>query len=211
MRVNSIKKIKASWKRPIFYHWMTAPLFNAGTYHFTNIRSLYTLDTCPKNILMTWLLLQGVQDNNSYHNQRRWLLYEGHRKHFNKLAATQLLLPVESMNEEDKKKMDTAHQLIHIVPPATIMAFDFALLIALNRVGERLNLLGKKEAASSNMEAVDSVQSNYTSWYEFHSGCIAGTYFRHPLNDTSTLLPFYTKNLLYFSSPPSPIPWNYDF
>lgn len=211
MRVNPFKKIKSIWKQPIFYHWMTAPLFNAGTYQFPNIRSLYTLDTCPKEGLGSWLIHQGVSDNNSYHAQRRWLLYEGHRKHFNELAATQHLLPVESRDKKNKNRVKSVQQLIHVVPPATIIAFDFALLVALNRVGERLNLLGGKEAASSNIEAVEIVQSKYSSWYEFHSGCIAGTYFRHPLEDTSTLLPLYRQSLLDFSRIPASIPWDYDF
>lgn len=211
MQVNSFVKIKSIWKRPIFYHWMTAPLFNAGTFRLANIRSYYTLDTCPKESLTAWLLFQGVQDGDSYHNYRRWLLYEGYRKEFNELAAARHLLPAEPRDMKSKLKLNCVHQLIHVTPPATIAAFDFALLVALNRVGERLNMLGDREASSSNMEAVKILQSKYSSWYEFHSGCIAGAYFRNPPVDTSTLLPLYRQSLLDFSRISTSIPWDYPF
>ncbi|MCM3703072.1 DUF1266 domain-containing protein [Paenibacillus macerans] len=214
-------RVKSLLKQPTFYHWMTAPLFNAGTVHFGKLRSYHTLDTCPKSGLKAWLIFQGVRDGNSYHNQRRWLLYEGYRKEFNELSETlsslsfearvRHLSSAEAQGKNEAPTLACVHQLMNVVPPATIAAFDFALLVALNKAGERLNLLDGKEAAFSNMDAVKIVQSKYASWYEFYSGCIAGVYFRNPPKDTATLLPAYAQSLLEFSRIPPSIRWDYPF
>lgn len=104
---------------------------------------------------------------------------------------------------------DPEDQWMHILPPANIAAFDFALLTALSRAGARRRWLKESEANGYCLEAAKMAQTNYAGWSDFFAACIAGACFYFPQRNGDSLQLAYARSLLNISGTIPSIDWNH--
>ncbi|GJM69440.1 hypothetical protein HMSSN036_16560 [Paenibacillus macerans] len=83
-------------------------------------------------------------------------------------------------NGETEHKLKCVNQWMHILPPANIAAFDFALLTALSRAGARRRWLKESEANGYCLEAAKMAQTNYAGWSDFFCRVYRGSLLLFP-------------------------------
>ncbi|AWB43794.1 hypothetical protein DCC85_05855 [Paenibacillus sp. CAA11] len=178
---------KAQLELTLFFHEMTAALFTAGPNGFQGLDSYQAIDTCTRRQLKEWLALYEADGKKNFNRKCSWLLHTGYRHSFNEIAQKLFTMPaavrsqfLSSYASEDKDKLICASQVMNLLTPASILAYDFALLTAMYKAGHRLYYLSEADAYSNSIYAAKTVQDRYSSWYEYHYACIAGAYFQSP-------------------------------
>lgn len=193
------------WDRLSFYDSMTYTLFNTGLSFNEGIDSYRHIQTCPSQVITDFLLLHGVKNEETFDHFLNWLHHKGYRHEFNNYArllstlshpARQQYMGTMGEEHKNKSKLYCVRTFMDVLAPSQIAAYDYALMVALIRMGVRVKFMTRKAARSFSVQFAEVVQKMYVSWSEFHAACIAGAYFANSPADLASLTRQYSLDLL---------------
>ncbi|WP_334075378.1 DUF1266 domain-containing protein [Paenibacillus sp. A14] len=197
---------------------MTYTLFNTGLSFNKGIDSYRHIQTCPSQAITDFMLLHGIKNEETFDHFLNWLHHKGYRHDFNNYARLLSTLShparqqyMETVGEEHKNKsrLYCVHTFMDVLAPSHIAAYDYALMVAIFRMGVRVKFMTRKSARSFSTQIAEVVQKMYVNWSEFHAACIAGAYFSASPADLAALTSKYSLDLLIATRHTPLIEWDF--